>query len=268
MSLPPALLEQIYELAKELPAQAGQPLIHVIAACSAEHWAEIKRQAQGAIAHSYYRERVGNFVDLWRTLAPELEPKSLALALETAVYCMETARHEQTLELVWTGPQSDTSFRRTDQALLQLIESARSELIIVSFAVYNIPGIKAALIRAAERSVHLCIIIESAKESTGKITYDGLVALGPRVATRADIYRWPIDKRGKSQDGKSGTLHVKCAVADGRMLLISSANLTEYALTLNMEMGVLITGGQLPKQVSDHFVGMIEDRTLVKIAAS
>jgi phosphatidylserine/phosphatidylglycerophosphate/cardiolipin synthase-like enzyme len=154
--------------------------------------------------------------------------------------------------------------RRTDQALLQLIDSAHHELIIVSFAVYNIPRVNTALIRAAKRGVHIRIVIESPNESAGKITYDGLKSLGKQVAAHADIYRWPLEKRSTNQEGKPGALHVKCAVADGHMLFISSANLTEYALTLNMEMGVLITGGQLPQQVAQHILAMIKDRTLVK----
>lgn len=32
-----------------------------------------------------------------------------------------------------------------------------------------------------------------------------------------------------------------------------SANLTEFAFTLNAELGVLITGGELPERVDAHF---------------
>jgi phosphatidylserine/phosphatidylglycerophosphate/cardiolipin synthase-like enzyme len=35
--------------------------------------------------------------------------------------------------------------------------------------------------------------------------------------------------------------------------LVSSANLTEDALLLNMELGLLIEGGKLPPQVENHF---------------
>jgi len=40
-----------------------------------------------------------------------------------------------------------------------------------------------------------------------------------------------------------GSLHVKCAVADASVALISSANLTDYTMSLNMELGVLVKGG-------------------------
>jgi phosphatidylserine/phosphatidylglycerophosphate/cardiolipin synthase-like enzyme len=48
-------------------------------------------------------------------------------------------------------------------------------------------------------------------------------------------------------------LHAKCAVADARLLFVSSANLTDYALNLNMELGVLIQGGPHPATVVAQF---------------
>jgi phosphatidylserine/phosphatidylglycerophosphate/cardiolipin synthase-like enzyme len=41
-------------------------------------------------------------------------------------------------------------------------------------------------------------------------------------------------------------------------MLISSANLTEYAMTLNMEMGLLVRGGPLPGQVQSHLTRLVE----------
>jgi phosphatidylserine/phosphatidylglycerophosphate/cardiolipin synthase-like enzyme len=73
------------------------------------------------------------------------------------------------------------------------------------------------------------------------------------VAACSAVYYWPKEKRGQDDKGKLGILHVKCAVADGRWLFLSSANLTEYAFTINMEMGVLVTGGKMPAQVQEHF---------------
>jgi phosphatidylserine/phosphatidylglycerophosphate/cardiolipin synthase-like enzyme len=68
----------------------------------------------------------------------------------------------------------------------------------------------------------------------------------------SNVYFWPREQRTKDANGKAGILHVKCAVADGRRLLLTSANLTEYAFTINMELGLLITGGNLPAQVENH----------------
>ena len=41
-------------------------------------------------------------------------------------------------------------------------------------------------------------------------------------------------------------------------MLVSSANLTEYAMTLNMELGILVCGGAMPGQVEKHLCKRIE----------
>jgi cardiolipin synthase A/B len=56
---------------------------------------------------------------------------------------------------------------------------------------------------------------------------------------------------------RSGSLHAKCAVADDDLLFITSANLTEFAMNLNMELGILVRGGELPGQVRLHFERLI-----------
>jgi phosphatidylserine/phosphatidylglycerophosphate/cardiolipin synthase-like enzyme len=60
-------------------------------------------------------------------------------------------------------------------------------------------------------------------------------------------------------------LHVKCAIADDRLLFVSSAKLTEYAFTLNMELGLLITGGDAPAQVEGHFDALVEGGVLLRV---
>lgn len=79
------------------------------------------------------------------------------------------------------------------------------------------------------------------------------------------MYIWPADKRLRDQNGRHGALHVKCAVADQRVLFLSSANLTDHALSLNMELGVLIRGGDAAPAVWRHFQRMIEQGELVKL---
>ena len=53
-------------------------------------------------------------------------------------------------------------------------------------------------------------------------------------------------------------------MADRRALLVSSANLTAYALTLNMELGLLVRGGDLPGRVAGHFDRLIEAGVLIE----
>jgi phosphatidylserine/phosphatidylglycerophosphate/cardiolipin synthase-like enzyme len=58
---------------------------------------------------------------------------------------------------------------------------------------------------------------------------------------------------------------VKCAVADGEWLFLSSANLTQQAFTINMELGSLIRGGTLPIRVEQRFNELIKCQQLKQI---
>ena len=63
------------------------------------------------------------------------------------------------------------------------------------------------------------------------------------------IYTWADEYRSRTDANKYGTLHAKAAVADSQCLLISSANLTEHAMSLNMELGLMISSGELPRKL-------------------
>lgn len=259
-----ALLDAITTLVERLPGGAIVPLTTAMATIPAGAWAALQRAAQHVLATPYYREQVEAFLLAWRMDAPEIPPASVALALRAAAHTRVEQQRTQTLELVWTGPASVQPLRRTAQVLGELIDAARRDLLIVAFAVYDIPEIGQALLRAAERGVHLRLVIESPRESSGRLAYDGLAAFGAQVTQHATIYRWPAEQRPKDADGRPGSLHAKCAVADEQVLLISSANLTYYALHLNVELGVLVRGGPLPQQTSHHFHDLIQRGTLVE----
>ena len=176
----------------------------------------------------------------------------MALGLLAAAQVEEHHRYHQRLELVWTGPDSQIiPLRRTDQALLQLIHSAQKTLHIVSFAVYRAEAITRALVEAAERGVSVAIYLETPDASERRITYDTIRALGGEVPQHARIYVWPLAQRSRAGDGRHGSLHAKIALADGQAMLISSANLTEYAMTLNMEMGSWCTADRCRRRSKD-----------------
>ena len=56
-------------------------------------------------------------------------------------------------------------------------------------------------------------------------------------------------------------LHAKVIVADHRDALVTSANLTMYAMDLNMEMGVRVLGAPAAS-IADHFDLLIAKGTL------
>lgn len=174
-------------------------------------------------------------------LAASSTPGYLAGLLRGAAAMDDEWRRKRTVEIAWTGPTPPLSnLRRTQQALLEVIESARDELWLVSFAAYRVDSICAALVAAAERGCKVRVLLESDLESDGKLSSGGIASMPAEVRRVCDLYVWPREKRPLDERGRSGSMHAKCAVADGRLLFVGSANLTEFAFELNIELGVLV----------------------------
>jgi phosphatidylserine/phosphatidylglycerophosphate/cardiolipin synthase-like enzyme len=261
-----AIAVQAVRLAVELPASLIEHLADEIASCSVRDWSYARQQILQVTPQPRFRALVEELLAMWRTNAVEVKPESVALALRAAAATARHYREAQSVELVWTGPGvMEIPLRRTDQALLQVIDAAERELLVVSFAVYKIPAVTQALVRAFERGVTLRICVEAPEPSGQKIAYDTIQALGTEVQQRAEVYIWPREQRPTDPRGRAGSLHAKCAVADEELLFISSANLTEYAMSLNMELGVLVRGGPLPGMVAAQFGRLMESGVLREV---
>ncbi|KKM01434.1 hypothetical protein LCGC14_1794470 [marine sediment metagenome] len=261
-----ALLEQIRILADEVPCDLVASVADAIGKVSDTNSHYERSSVISSIAQADLKEQVGLLFDTWQRESPETSPESVALALlasaETAKHCRES----ESISLVWTGPKTEIiPLRRTDQALLQVINEAQEKLLVVSFVVYKIEQIRQALIQATNRGVDVSVCVEDPEASAGKINQDTIKELGESILQKAKVYIWPLSQRQNDAQGHYGSLHVKCAIADDNLLFISSANLTGHALNLNMELGVLIRGGILPGNVSEHFRRLIEDRALERM---
>lgn len=247
------VLDEVARAARELPGPVIEELARRLeSAISLD--AAAQSYVLSAVHQDASRRRMRTLLATWAAQAPEQHPAALAWALRGA-HSMDTwHRRAQSLELVWTGPAPHgTVLRRTDQALLELVESARRRLLIVSFAAYRVPAVHDALVRANARGVALEFVFESPEESLGRVSTDPRLALDRELARRSKVWHWPLEVRERDERGRHGTLHAKCALADGERLLVSSANFTGDALFLNMELGVMIEGGALPGEVARHF---------------
>jgi len=253
-------------LANVLPFPVMQLLAEAVATCKPDDWPTERSRIIKCLSHAHYRSLAADFLDTWRASEPQLPPQAVAMALLTAAHVEEMHRKSQSLELVWTGPDGGGApFRHTEQAILQVLDSAKERITLVSYAVYRIPHVRESLVRAAGRGVRIKVILETPNRCEGQNEYDTLQALGGEVASCATVYYWPESSRPKANNDKHGILHVKCAVADGRWLFLSSANLTEQAFTINMELGLLLTGGPLPGQVEQQFDRLIGEGVLEKV---
>jgi phosphatidylserine/phosphatidylglycerophosphate/cardiolipin synthase-like enzyme len=260
-------LQRIIHEATNLAAVLPRSVVdHVAEATASKPAASLGTEISQRIPHHQYRERALGFIAFWMSQAADVDAQVVATALLTASAAEQRHRDSQSVELVWTGPEStDLAFRRTEPAILQVLDSAQKRITLVSFAVYRIPNVAKALIKAAQRGVLLTVIVETPDKLGGENEYNTIRALGTDVAARSSVYFWPKEKRKLSESHKPGILHVKCAVADSEWLFLSSANLTQQAFTINMELGTLIRGGSLPQKVEAQFDQLIEAGTLVRL---
>ena len=168
------------------------------------------------------------------------------------------------LEVVWTGPRTaDVPVRLTREALIDVIRSSRESLFVVSFAAYKVDVVLTELSSAAERGVAIRLILESGEATGGTLTFEAARAFDD-LREGVSLYVWPTEKRPVLDRGRA-SLHAKAAIADAHTAFVTSANLTGYAISENMELGLLVRGGPIPRRLSEHFRELIAGGTLAEV---
>ncbi len=198
-------------------------------------------------------------VDGWK--ASTISGETLAAMLMAAAHAFRHAESRQRVELVWTGPTTElVPARRTEQALIQVIDAAQQRLFITSYVAYDIELVARALKSAAVRGVKIEFLMELSSAQGGKVSIDPIGKL-KKIVPDALFYVW----KDKDAAFVNGSVHAKVAVADGEYCFITSANLTGYAMDQNMEAGVLISGAPLPEQLHRHLEALAMTGVVVPI---
>ncbi len=169
--------------------------------------------------------------------------------------------HDHALPLVGRADHVEQQLG-AEQAILQVLDAAKHRITLVSFAVHRIRNVGKALVRAAQRGVRLTVIVETPDKIEGEGEYSTIRALGQEVAACSTVFYWPKENREVGANNTPGILGVKCAVADAEWLLLSSANLTQQASTINTELGMLVRGGTMAKRVEQQFDALIQNGAL------
>jgi phosphatidylserine/phosphatidylglycerophosphate/cardiolipin synthase-like enzyme len=239
------------------PSEIVQAVIRNLDKCDEVPTSLQKAKVTSCILNPGVKADLTNLFTCWEKDFPEVKSSSVSLAMQSLIVSKGKS-DKPNHELIWTGPENiTTTFRRTDQALLELIQGAQKSLLIVSFAVYKAQPIIKAIENAILRNVKVVICLEDSEASQGKMSYSGINAFSESIFKVASIYTWPIQNRPHTIDGKYGSLHAKVAVADKERVFISSANLTDYAMDLNMEMGILVNSKTSAEQIEKLFDNMI-----------
>lgn len=192
---------------------------------------------------------------LGETAAPVLAARDEATTdTEAAAYLRGlAAAHELmtaaiTVETVWSGPSSHSvPVRATAQALVEVIGLAQQELLLMTYSAKPHPDIRAALTDAAARGVEITVVVETL-QGAGSALAGAEPAAAFAALPAVQLWHWPVAQRAEL----NAKMHAKLAVADRRVLLVSSANLTQSGVAKNVEAGLLVRGGHTPRRVAEH----------------
>lgn len=218
-----------------------------------------------AVPTAVARARARRILDTWHT-TPAVTGAALATALRAATDAVDQVRATQAIEVVWTGPAThEVPVRLTPEVLAEVINSAKGSLILVSFAAYKVTEVNDALAAAAGRGVDIRLVLETSEADGGSLKGPGAAAAFTDLAGMVTLYEWPAGKRPPLPGGKHGSMHAKAALADEHTALVTSGNLTAYAMAANMELGLLVRGGPVPRRLARHFRQLMVDGILTHL---
>lgn len=158
---------------------------------------------------------------------------------------LDALEEQATLTPVWTGPESAAAHGRLTIAVVaDLFAEATTEILLVSYATVPSDRIRQALAAAAEKGVAITLLLERPQDNPN---FKGQRDPFPGLMARRLV--WPVAARPSG-----ASMHAKLLIIDRRVALVGSANLTSRALESNLECGLLIRGGPVPRQLAEQLL--------------
>lgn len=221
--------------------------------------------AKLAAGRGVVQSALSSVITIWASELPALTNSAFALQLAGLKEAVLLTEGEATqTEVVWTGPKVQGSYlRATRQVVQDIISAAQSELLVVGYWLAGredyegiINDIIELLAQAVARGVNVTLVLDEGEKGYGKNNRETLLALWPKEIALPTLLTWKIP-----EDDKHLKLHAKVVVADRCDALVTSANLTTYALDRNIEMGLRISG-EPASQVAKQFTLLQTARAL------
>lgn len=199
--------------------------------------------------------------DIWREHGPSVSANTIAIALYSSAAAAQECRDNETFtQVVWTGPKVEGSYlRSTREVIREIVRGAQHDLFVVGYwigASCEREGIITLIIdelaESVRRGVSAKVVVDERVRNDGLSNQRVLLDAWPTDVQLPAIFTWELPNNDRHIK-----LHAKALVADGEDALVTSANLTYYAMERNIEMGVRMKGTPA-KLISDHFHRLID----------
>lgn len=178
-----------------------------------------------------------------------------------------------TQTLVITGPiTAQTESLKTGARFIQVVEHAKKELMLATFALYQgdriLEPIHEAMTQVPGLEVNL--ILNVARKYGDRTQVDDLLE-GARQEfaknwpwqLRPVVWYFPESLHMNAMDRAS--MHAKFVIADEERCFITSANFTEAAQKKNIEVGVELSNSHEPKTLSRYFKQLMSEGKLKQL---
>lgn len=230
-SPPPRLPVLLAELCDRLPVDRLLALEHVFMAVAGPDDPALHRfvraQSAAGLAH-----QLTEIVRAWRVEAGDTTGTGLALALATSRSLPRPASPQVAI----SGPASASlPVRLTSGVAIDVIRSANTSLLVASFAAHGALEVVEEIGRAVARGVQVDLILEETTQASTAF-----------AALPDEVRLW-------HRTGTSGVMHAKLLAADRHTAFLGSANLTDRALSDNIELGVVLRDPVTVEPLVDHF---------------
>jgi phosphatidylserine/phosphatidylglycerophosphate/cardiolipin synthase-like enzyme len=188
--------------------------------------------------------------------------RSAALAYLTGLAARYAQRaSEVSVETVWSGPASHhVPVRATAAVLADIVAEARHELLLMTYSARPHPPLTDALHSAVGCGVAVHVVVETLQGAGSALSGDEPYQAFTGI-NGIELWHWPTARRTEP----GAKMHAKLALADRRVLLITSANLTQSGVAKNVEAGLLIRGGTAPQRAAEHVDALRVSGDLVRL---
>lgn len=199
-----------------------------------------------AVALPGYRDAAAEVLTAIRSAG--IDPVAAGAHLRALAEGYALGHSAQRIEMVWSGPNSSAvPVRSTAQVLTHLVGEARHELILMTYSAWPYAPLTQAIAAAVARKVAVITVVETLAGAGGALAGEEPAAAFLAIPG-VQVWHWPTARRPE----QSSKMHAKLAVADSRVLLVTSANLTQSGIGKNIEAGLLVQGGHIPARATEH----------------
>lgn len=244
IALDPALVRTLAAVGSTLPVAHAERLAQHLASLPGPTTVGL-HNAKLLVTAPAFTEACNRIWKAWE-VTPETPGIALAVGVGAAARAAAVTRSAHTDSLVVTGPSSwQVPTTPTSAAIRGVIDAATSTLLLVSYASYKVPWLIETLNAAHGRGVHIRMLLEAAPGIDASVAF-------AELAGKVTILHWPIEARPRV-GAKPAAMHAKAVIADRSVAFVTSANLTGSAMDHNLEVGILVRGGDLPEKLQRHF---------------